>query len=1493
MKKRIGVIFLVFLVFVLCAMAFTACHGGKYKMQDFIVDFEDFAKTYEVGDQVDLTKIKMYATFSDGTQEQIPLDKVSIKVDGVDIALNELTKITETVGTKIVEIKYSNVVRSVTIRVNEKHIAVLTSVTFNDANLRKQYNVNDTVSFAGLVVTAVYDGYENRNVELTDQNLAFFMGDENITGNLSRITETLGDKAIKVRYMTMTSTAAFTITVSDVLDSVVVDAPTTLKTNYKVNDAISFATVTATANYRSGRTEAAEVKYYLGDDEITNLSTLTATAGTKTVIAKATYQGVSGQKSIAINVENWIQSISLDTTGVQLEYVAEDAITIQNFADIVVRAVYADTTGNKNFYLTADGLEFVNANNEPITFSSLTNTAGTKVITVKYEGKSDTFSVVVLEKDSALQSLTVTSQPTVASYTAGSTNVSLDGLVITGVYKTELARDNDVIAYADFATNGVNLYYNDALVTDINNLAKISPIGANTVTVGVNYLGKTATFNLTVTNNVTSLEIVSNASKLSYLVDEEVTFAGLSAKAIKNFGEEVIAFDALSFFNGTADLTSDLGAFTATPGNKTVTVKFQGQEISFGIEVTDYIINISLSGTTSFVTDVNVTPDSKFTAFTGLQVYANYKSGASELLESGYSFSGNAITVPGVKTVKVTYNTFENSDITLTVREVLNSIEVVDSSIPTKIVKNGEVEKYLIGITVLGHYAYKGDEEIIILNDNGQSFLYSKVSFAIKVAGVYETINPLDMESIANESGNRELKLTYTYNDYTRSDEFILNVLVSGKGVDEFALPQSLVNYNATLAYGRANQDNVNSKQFESALFVNDEEDYLVGNDNPYRFVPTLSQVDIINETTNTLSSFEATSTIYLKNGVNFIELSYEQTGTYTKRWYHGSFDYVIEITNENKYQFLDDAENQSFKISVLPDANEFVYDPSDVNPVEWTVKVIKGYNLYDSKEICLLEQPSEATRAIRSSKYPQGRTYWDSIKTQLGLTGKRYSSIILHDELVVTKDDLPTDFWFELPNDYPVYYEYTFSEDKVYKDKDGNITASYTADQTVRFKPEEVPEDLGGPLDRAFLWDQEWGLLQYDMNNGEEFAIHGNFFSIDLSKLPLVCSFEPNIEHPENRNAYYMDWMSKISFLDVRGYDVRYTNGVNTYLGGQKRYLTDLGETPTESDENDEHFSFDNFMVRGNASPVQLLLHSDTQSATCEATNPLHQNPIGNPIYGGGIIFVKTHYCHSDITNINANSCFISFFSRDYTVSNYTKLKSYDSYLNAVYANGETDITITNCHFKRSGGPLMILTQGTDDLKNDGELNTSDYIEIPKIVVSSDSVLENFVAGEEVWFNLFAPGQVSLLKPLDGLLQAYFHKTFLQGNTFNLIAVSSQGQAYLSYKGDKMDRRSAGGPYKESYLDENKTTFDKVCEIIEDEHTGGFPVFTVSDTIAAVAQASSYYLKNASGTELSGETGTPTIIEFGYTPHSYITIHVGTGGSGLGIFTGLYDYAG
>ena len=252
MKRKICILLVVLIMIATFATVFTACHGGKYKMQDFVVDFTDFVKTYEVGDQIDLSTIKMNATFSDGTTEAIPLDKVTIKVDGEQISLNELNKITETTGTKIIDIKYSNVQRSVTIRVNEKHIAVLTGVEFDATTVVKQYNVRDAVSFNGLAVKAVYDGYERVDIALTDENLVFFMNEEMITtANLSRITAEVGTKNIKVRYRTITSTTSFEIVVSDVLDDVTINVPNTFKTNYKVGEAIATTGITATANYNS------------------------------------------------------------------------------------------------------------------------------------------------------------------------------------------------------------------------------------------------------------------------------------------------------------------------------------------------------------------------------------------------------------------------------------------------------------------------------------------------------------------------------------------------------------------------------------------------------------------------------------------------------------------------------------------------------------------------------------------------------------------------------------------------------------------------------------------------------------------------------------------------------------------------------------------------------------------------------------------------------------------------------------------------------------------------------------------------------------------------------------------------------------------------------------------------------------------------------------------------------------------------------------------
>ena len=183
---------------------------------------------------------------------------------------------------------------------------------------------------------------------------------------------------------------------------------------------------------------------------------------------------------------------------------------------------------------------------------------------------------------------------------------------------------------------------------------------------------------------------------------------------------------------------------------------------------------------------------------------------------------------------------------------------------------------------------------------------------------------------------------------------------------------------------------------------------------------------------------------------------------------------------------------------------------------------------------------------------------------------------------------------------------------------------------------------------------------------------------------------------------------------------------------------------------------------------------------------------------------------------------------------------------------------------------------------------NDDEYIEIPRLYIGDDCVLENFVTGQEVWFDIFAPGQVDGLAALDGLLNGYFHKSMYcqespNAGKFNLICVSSQGQCYVEYKGDKLDRIKGDQPYP--------TTVYDITSIFNGK---GAPAFTVGNTMCAVGQTEGgdYYLQNASQTPLQDEDEMTTIGEFAGQPHTYVSIHVGSGGDALGIFTGFYTKA-
>ena len=1422
MKKKGLLLTICLFLIVFCIVGLFGCNGS-YAMEDLLVDYSKLARDYQVGDIVDLSVVEISASFNDGTTEAVPLDKATILINGEEIGLDQLSKITETEGTKYVEIKYSNFVKGVYLTVRKKHVPVLTGVKVeaSDAFI-KNYTVKDAASIDGLKVIAVYDGgttlETEKEIALTDEDVTLFVNEIIINDDYNKITSSVGAKELKARYTTIVSANSVIVNVVDVLDKVVVDLPDNFKTDYKVGDEISLAGIQAVAEYRSGATEKIdEIKYYI-DTEEADLAALTATKGTKKIVAKAVSGQTIGTKEIVFTISNYITGISLFTDDANLDYIVDDEVTINNFDNIKINVSYADEQDNKQIDLTTDGVTCLNAMQEEIVFANLTNTAGQKPITVSYEGKTAFFTVNVVDGETALEELTIV-PPTKTAYTAGETGVTLAGLSLTAKYKEQYAHEDEVIAVADFTTKEVRIFMNSNEITDYDALTKISTYGADqTVNVDVRYEGKTASFTITVSNAVTGLVANTTGVKTAYKLQEDVDFTGLTATATLNYGTKTVALSELSVFDGETNVTNNLNPLTATiADSKTVTVSFGGQTADFTISVTDYVVGISFGTKTAFETDVDPTDGATYN-FPELEVYADYKSGTKNLLTSGYTFTGNGIEEPVENNeVTVIYGTFTNK-IALTVNDVSVSISV--GNIPEKL--NHSVTVNFRTLVITGTYRYAGNKAYNILQEDGITYLIN-VMFSLKNSDGSYTNLPTqdDINTIATKAGERTVRLTVTDNGVTVYQDFTVNVSEPESQLASFASPTEIVNYNGKVTSSATNQNNIDSAEFENSFFIDGTEKYYVGDDNPYKFLPVASQVRIVEgEEVGqrvTLTAFATKSKVYLVENGTETELEATVLNDRQKSFKANNVEYVVENYTENTFDFTDAAIGKSFKLSVLPDDEVYFYR-SSVTAVNWTVTVVDGYNVTKAEELCLLEQ--NATRNI-----------WDDIKDQYGLKGKKPASIILHQNTVVTKDSIPEVMYYTLSDTYDIYYKYGDTK--------------YT------------PEDRG--LSRTFLWDGEWAIFQYDMEQNKDFHIYGNFFDIDMSKMPLVAAFTPNGVTAPNTNkmngTYYGKYLSKVSFLKING-------AVNS---------------------GTETFYFSDFAVKGNSSIEQLLVDQDTEGAMNR--NDGEGDFIDAPVYGGGLIFVKTENCHANISNIHAHSCFISYYSRDNTVVNYTGVKSYDTFLNGLFVNSDSVNTLTNCHMKRAGGPLILLVQGSKD----GENNTKIPL-IPIVHASSDCVLENYVTGGEQWFAING-ANVSMISAPAGLL-AYFGKTIQRDGKFNLIALSIEEgagpmtaspttQACMTYGDDELFRLFPGEG-------QPNDLFMRTLQYMQKQGSAMPVAFSVGTEYLCGLNKTSNGLMDENGNPIF-ENNIPTnmdlYIAFSGNSYKYVAINVG----GMGLLTELF----
>ena len=164
----------------------------------------------------------------------------------------------------------------------------------------------------------------------------------------------------------------------------------------------------------------------------------------------------------------------------------------------------------------------------------------------------------------------------------------------------------------------------------------------------------------------TSAQVVESSSSSSSSSEEQATLVSITVTAPTKvaYSTEDTALDlagmvvTANYSDNTTNVISQGYTVSqvdfSTPGEKTVTVTFEGKTDTFTITVTAPVVLASITVTAP--TKVAYTTADTALDLTGMVVTANYSDNTTQVITEGYTVSAVDFTTPGEKTVTVTFN---------------------------------------------------------------------------------------------------------------------------------------------------------------------------------------------------------------------------------------------------------------------------------------------------------------------------------------------------------------------------------------------------------------------------------------------------------------------------------------------------------------------------------------------------------------------------------------------------------------------------------------------------------------------------------------------------------------------------------------------------------------------------------------------------------------------------------------------------------------------
>lgn len=435
-------------------------------------------------------------------------------------------------------------------------------------------------------------------------------------------------------------------------------------------------------------------------------------------------------------------------------------------------------------------------------------------------------------------------------------------------------------------------------------------------------------------------------------------------------------------FNNGGIIEASLSELTVTQDGNIITIALGSVSTTLDLNIQDPVVTSMILNTANLKNKVLVGDTINTAAIT---ITGNLNNGLTESISlSDVTFGAVDTTVAGTKTVTVTYN----KDTAITA-----SFEVTVLDIKSVAIDASTIE---VSIPAGTEFKYN-DLKVLIIASDDSTFIKGIAD------GVTVDASNVDINSYG------QYKITATYMGVTSAEQ---NVTVHDPDISYTIL-------------GVALPESITAQTTYQNDFIVKEQTYVVGDDNPFTLKLTLTIINSNNEIVDDYDSYKSYFEVW-KDGKELTEAEYAE------------FVEAINAEN-NSIDFTQAAVGQTFTIKTRPADG---IDESDYSSMtrELTVKIVDAINIHEAWELNYLVNYDDLDYAEISQAYYPNSDHKQTTVVDAFLAGKgvtrpaNMAGAVLHDNLVVTPADIPSEYFHESGNLFDFITIFPHATDKDYK---------------------------------------------------------------------------------------------------------------------------------------------------------------------------------------------------------------------------------------------------------------------------------------------------------------------------------------------------------------------------------------------------------------------------------------------------------------------------